>query len=113
MLLLVTPSRIIGDVHFRIERLRSLLHDLESLASGERPSAETLASAPTLDAAMLASREVLCLSGLVRGHPTLRGPVIVTSELVAIAPGDGWARTSSRFYRVADVDLRIPVSSRC
>ena len=70
-----------------------------------RPSEPELAAAPLLSNWSLArvSGDVgLALVGSVRGHPRLGDrPAIVTSELVAFYPDDGWARTRSRVYRLA------------
>ena len=100
-MLIITDKRILGDIGAEISRLRSLLTDLEAIAAGHQPSFEVLAAAPELWATSIAKRIVPCLIGDVIGHPTLMGPQICTSELIALAPISGWARTMSRFYRLS------------
>lgn len=69
------------------------------------PSADELAEAPLLSNWRLArvTGDVgLALVGSVEGHPRLGDrPAIVTSELVAFVPEQGWAMTRSRVYRLA------------
>jgi hypothetical protein len=89
-----------GDVADAIARLERLATDLDRIGSGERPSADDLATAPLLARWRLATRSAPCLVGLCSDHPRLHGPLIYTSELWAIAPKLGWARTWSRFYRL-------------
>lgn len=72
------------------------------------PSDAELAAAPLLSKWSLAkvSGDVgLALVGSVEGHPRLGDrPAIVTSELVAFYPEQGWAVTRSRVYRLAAQD---------
>ncbi len=69
------------------------------------PSEADLADAPVLSNWSLArvSGDVgLALVGSVKGHPRLGDrPAVVTSELVAFVPDQGWAVTRSRVYRLA------------
>lgn len=69
------------------------------------PSDEELAEAPLLRRWALARVQGdvgLALVGSVKGHPLLGDrPAIVTSELVAFVPEQGWAVTRSRVYRLA------------
>ncbi|WP_428990946.1 DUF6634 family protein [Methylocapsa aurea] len=48
----------------------------------------------------LARRITPALAGAVAGHPALGDRSIVTSDLCALDAAAGWARTSSRFYRL-------------
>lgn len=72
------------------------------------PSDEELANAPLLRRWSLARVQGdvgLALVGAVQGHPRLGDrPAVVTSELVAFCPDDGWAVTRSRVYRLAARD---------
>ncbi|UYO00181.1 MAG: hypothetical protein KIT02_02830 [Devosia sp.] len=73
-----------------------------------RPSERELDAAPVLSNWSLArvpGDAGLALVGSVVGHPRLGDrPAIVTSELIAFYPADGWARTRSRVYRLAPQD---------
>jgi hypothetical protein len=45
---------------------------------------------------------------LISGHPSLKGPVIMTSPIWAVGSDLSWARTTSRLYRLGkalDVQL--------
>lgn len=69
------------------------------------PSDEELANAPVLSNWSLARVQGdvgLALVGAVGGHPRLGDrPAVVTSELIAFVPEQGWARTRSRVYRLS------------
>lgn len=69
------------------------------------PTDDELAEAPLLRRWTLArvpGDVGLALVGSVEGHPRLGDkPAIVTSELIAFCPDDGWAVTRSRVYRLA------------
>jgi len=88
------------ELETEIARLEGLAADLRSLAAGTVPTPERLADAPTLHAWRLVSRPVPCLAGRGRGHPRLPPGPVVTTDLWAIDPNAGWARTLSRFYRL-------------
>ncbi len=98
----VTPDEL-------ADAARRLAGDLALLASGAQPSPDALADAPILDWWTPAQRTTGALMGLVSGHPRIaRGHTGLTTELFAIDPVFGWARTWSRFYRLGrpvDVDL--------
>jgi hypothetical protein len=82
-----------------IAKLRRLTTDLSRIRSGNGPTAAEIEGGPMLDGWALCVRPVTSLIGVVRGHPVLREHHrIVTSELFAINPVGGWARTYSRFY---------------
>lgn len=87
------------DIAAELRQLRSLLEDLEQIAAGHLPSVE-LVDAPFLDSYRRSVKSAWCLIGEVQGHPICHGPLIKTSELWAISPELGWARTFSRYYRL-------------
>lgn len=77
---------------------RALAIELERLVNGRAP---TLDEAPRLDHWRLAHRSVPMLMGRVHGHPILGNHrQIHTSQLYAMDPEAGWARTPSRYYRL-------------
>lgn len=96
---LVTRGGVIGDVDELLGRLLSLHIDLTEISKGHRPGAE-LQNAPFLDKYALTYRMAPCLTGKVQGHPTVRGPSVLTSQLWAYSPDLAWARTLSRYYRL-------------
>lgn len=77
------------------------------------PSPDTLAAAPLLHlwSSVLIGAD-LCLAGEATGHPHLPDGIITTSMLLALAPDLTWARTFSRFYRLA-LPLDAAVSEAC
>lgn len=100
MTVIVTPHGILGDLPQEIFRLKDLLVALEGIGSGLAPSTSELDEAPIIDHWVEATRPQLCLAGQIYGHPTVRGPLGITSEVWAMAPELGWVRTYSRFYRL-------------
>ncbi len=71
-------------------------------AAGAGPSDADLAIAPVLSdwkAAISPGGHVM-LWGEVTDHPLLGTASITTSQLIAIDPEAGWARTASRWYRL-------------
>ncbi|KGJ06000.1 ATP-dependent Lon protease [Paracoccus versutus] len=76
---------------------------LRAIAAAEAgPSEEVLAQAPILSdwkAAISPGGHVM-LWGEVVDHPLLGNASIHTSQLIAIDPEAGWARTASRWYRL-------------
>ena len=84
-----------------VERFDALVADLHRIARGEFPTQSEIERAPLLDAYTVAMTTDLCLRGLVQGHPRLRdGRLISTSPLWVCAQHLGWARTTSRLYRL-------------
>lgn len=82
--------------------LGTLANDIRQLRShNDSPSVFTLENAPLLEQWSFATIRRPCLIGGVTGHPLL-GDLsrIQTSELFAIDPSAGWARTLSRYYRL-------------
>lgn len=76
---------------------------LRAIAAVEAgPTEEDLAQGPVLSnwkAAISPDGHVM-LWGEVIGHPLLGNASIHTSQLIAINPQAGWARTASRWYRL-------------
>ena len=100
---------ITGDVTGTLVRLRSLTASLERFSAGEWPTERELSVSPLLDAFRLGTRSLPCLVGVCDDHPRLEGPLITTSEIWALAPEFGWARTFSRLYRLGEpVHTRNP-----
>ena len=83
-----------------LRRLLGLCRDLDRLRHGLAPTVDEMSAAPLLDCWSVSVRPATCLVGAVSGHPNLRGPLVRTSDLWAINPARGWARTLSRFYRL-------------
>lgn len=99
MPIIVGHRRIVGDVAGEIARLESLVAALDRIGGGGgMPTTAELEAAPPLDPYGLDTCTLPCLIGANRGHPTLKGPVIRTTEVWALAPELGWARTLSRLY---------------
>lgn len=83
-----------------VERLRQLASDLERMTMFG-PNSEALTDAPFLSGWALAHRRATALSGRVAEHPLLgRRRSILTSEVYALDPTAGWARTFTRFYKL-------------
>ena len=71
-----------GQLETEIARLRYLLADLEAMLRDGVPSANDLPDAPILEHWDYALRPVLCMDGVVAGHPEVRdGKVARTSEV--------------------------------
>lgn len=92
----------LGDIAGTLARLEALASDIERFGSGEMPSVQELEAAPLLNPYAISTRSLPCLVGGNGGHPILKGPTVTTSEVWAIAPELGWARTYSRLYRLGD-----------
>ncbi len=100
MTIMIGRHGIVGDIRDEVARLEALTLDLSRIADGHMPSPAALEGAPLLDPYNFATRPRPCLIGGIHGHPTLKGPLSVTSEVWAFAPDFGWARTLSRFYQL-------------
>ena len=84
-----------------IDACRRLADDLEYLIAHGRPADAALLNAPLLDQWRHVLAPSAALAGIVDGHPLLRdGRPAVTSNLFAIAPAAGFARTWNRWYRL-------------
>lgn len=90
------------DTKELLQRLQNAKEAIARLDRGEAPSAAELASAPQLDFWYLTEHGlVLCLGGVVTGHPNLAdGAHVCTSALLWVADDKKAARTLSRFYRL-------------
>ncbi|MTE01936.1 ATP-dependent Lon protease [Paracoccus sp. YIM 132242] len=87
------------------EQRHHLTLAMTAIAAAETgPDPEDLAAAPALDLwRPLATLDLaLVLWGHVSGHPRFAPGPIVTSRLIALNRQDGWARTLSRWYRLAE-----------
>ncbi|TAZ73891.1 hypothetical protein ELH70_15105 [Rhizobium ruizarguesonis] len=89
-----TPPELI------IPRLRSLVEDLENLASPN--GVPDLLHAVIIKNCILTSRSVPCLIGQMHGHPTIKDGAGITSELFYLDRKRRVARTLSRWYRFDD-----------
>lgn len=83
-----------------IEKTEGLLVDLKRFSKSKFPTQQELEMAPLIDNYIIAPRSVRALSGRAYDHPRLGPTSVLTTELWAIAPSLGWARTWSRFYRL-------------
>jgi hypothetical protein len=92
----------------RARKYRRLADDLERIARGEHPTDLDLRDAPYLIDWRLHFHPLPHLIGTVLGHPIIEdGHICRTSELATFDPLAGYARTYSRFYRIAKrVDAR-------
>jgi hypothetical protein len=89
----------IPGIEIEIERLESLLRDLNRAKIGRHPNPQIVANAPTLDDWQVATRPEPCLVGTIHGHPHVEeGHLGMTSGLWLLAPTLGYARTLSRIY---------------
>lgn len=90
-------------VEIEKERLERLLADLTALERNLAPTRQDLVEAPILDRYHIAMRPVPCLVGEATGHPRLTGVgrEICTTELWVFCADAKWARTHSRWYRLA------------
>lgn len=76
---------------------------LRAIAAAEAgPSEADLAQAPILTnwSPAISLRGNIILWGEAIGHPILDSDHITTSQLIAVDPEAGWARTASRWYRL-------------
>lgn len=97
---IVTPFGSLASLE---DELAALSGDIRSLRIIGRPHAADMRAAPLLDCWTLGELTTPCLIGAVVGHPLLGDrPRIHTSQLIAVDPDVGWARTWSRFYRLAE-----------
>ena len=89
----------------KASQLLQALDDLHRLLGGWRPPRELVAEAPTLTSWR---RLGDALVGVVANHPTIPdGHICLTSPIVWLDQDERLARTISRFYRLADPDLRL------
>lgn len=102
MPILIDRQRIAGDIAGEVARLKSLAAALERIIDGEMPSEQELATAPLLDPYAIGTRTLPCLVGTIHDHPSIKGSLARTSEVWAMAPELGWARTYTRLYRLGE-----------
>jgi len=92
------PSLITADL---APRLRALADDCDRLAIHPQAPASLLHGAPLLEHWLpVLSPQGVQLAGVVTAHPVHRDGFVMTSPLWFADPGDTWARTLSRFYRL-------------
>lgn len=97
---IVTPFGSLASLE---AELAALSGDIRSLRIIGRPHIADMRTAPVLECWTLGGLALPCLTGAVVGHPLLGdSPRIHTSQLIAMDPDVGWARTWSRFYRLAE-----------
>ena len=112
MTILIDRNGPTHDIRREIEKTEALLADLKRFAVGRLPTSQELETAPLIDEYRIAIRGRPILVGQAYNHPRLGTTNIYTTELWAIAPSLGWARTWSRFYRLGFRDDRDPESSQ-
>ncbi|WP_408901599.1 DUF6634 family protein [Pararoseomonas indoligenes] len=83
-------------------RLELLAADLRRIADEGAPTKQELDRAPILRGWSLTTIDLPCLVGMGSNHPTLRQGPIYTTDVWAIDEDACWARTLSRFYRLAE-----------
>ena len=91
-----------ADFACEMERLATLVADMERIHRGVPPQVVAGDDVPILDRWVLAMRPAPCLAGLSTGHPKLVGEnrLIGTSDLWLLSKDHTWARTLSRWYRL-------------
>lgn len=90
--------RLSYDLRTQLDRV------LDAIAVAEAgPTEADLANAPVLDRwrIVMSGPHVLVLWGSVSGHPELGSDLVTTTPLIALNRSRGWARTKSRWYRLA------------
>lgn len=92
------------DIRREIEKMEALLTDLKCFAAKQFPTSRELEAAPLIDEYKIDIRDRPVLVGQAYNHPRLGTANVCTTELWAIAPSLGWARTWSRFYRLGFPD---------
>lgn len=101
MAVYVLPTGEVAHLDDHADRVRRLLRDLEALGAGKYPTREEIDDAPVLEGWSLSTRNIPCLSGTFFGHPKIRsGTFGTTSHIWIHAPSLGYARTSSRLFRL-------------
>ncbi|MEN3794559.1 DUF6634 family protein [Fulvimarina sp. MAC3] len=103
MVVHLPPFGASDELDTTVRQLRELLRDLGAIQAGWRPSPADLWQAPVLEDWGIGYRTVPSLVGQVLGHPTLADHRLIrTSEVWAISPEFGYARTLSRLYRLGE-----------
>lgn len=84
----------------RIAKLHSLLTDLVAYGNGKLPTYDELEQAPVLLLWTADQRPRPCLRGIIGIHPEFPPGPLVTTEVWWVDEDLGFARTSSRLYRL-------------
>lgn len=100
MVIFIDRSGPARGIDLQIEKTEALLVDLKRFASRQFPTSAELEAAPLIDEYQITPRTLPALSGRAYKHPLLGSASVMTTELWAVAPSLGWARTWSRFYRL-------------
>lgn len=100
MVIFIDRSGPAHGISLQIEKTEALLLDLKRFANRQFPTSAELEAASLIDEYQIAPRELPALRGRTYKHPLLGSTSVMTTELWAIAPSLGWARTWSRFYRL-------------
>ena len=99
MTIVVTPSGNILQLDDHLDRLKTLVADIEQLKSGRHPDLNFIKGSVYAREWVLDTRPVPCLRGYFEGHPHVRsGRMGVTSDLWIWAPDQGYARSLTRYY---------------
>lgn len=98
----MNPSIFLGDDPREIIRkARALSDDVARILEQGGPSSAELDEAPILDHWAIVARMRPALAGACSGHPLLGDrPFVATTEIYALDPDSGWARTYSCYYRL-------------
>ncbi|MDQ0324214.1 hypothetical protein J2R99_000063 [Rhodopseudomonas julia] len=83
-----------------LERAEGLVADLRALHEGRIPTPQNLVNAPLIDRWSFVTIPGTALIGHVFGHPLLGTREVLTSAVWVAAPGHGFVRTLSRYYRL-------------
>ena len=94
--------RYLGDDPLALlAKAEALAADLRLLLTVGHPHDADLLSAPVLNPWRPTTRQSTALLGVVTGHPLIRDHgLAITSDVFAIDPSAGWARSWSRLYRI-------------
>lgn len=105
MIRIITSMHLVVDDAEEMQRRAALEGDLQRLADGWTPDADTLAACPLIDqwsTLFYPDTTELSMQGLVTGHPELSHGSIITSPIRAMDFREHWIRTHSRFYRLGE-----------
>ncbi|HVZ01448.1 MAG TPA: DUF6634 family protein [Dongiaceae bacterium] len=95
-------DRYRGEDRDLAEKVQGLAADLAMIGNGEGPSQSDLLGSPVLQSWAEVPFTATGLTGRGSGHPRLGSPeTLTTSIAVVINEREGWARTLSRYYRLA------------
>lgn len=101
MAIVISPQGDILNLEDHLDRLKSLVADIEGLKSGNHPDVGRIAGTAYIRDWTLDSRPTPCLRGFFEGHPKIRsGRMGITSDVWIFAPHHGYARSLSRWYQL-------------